>query len=174
LLLGVTIKLSPWSISEPGHLGYDEMNKKILVAVVVAVLFVAGWFLFGKKEKATAPTSGTSKTQSDQNNKDTGTASNASDQAQTQTNSVMYTNSGFSPNEITVKVGTEVTFGNGSSKQMWVASDPHPTHTDLPGFDAKQAMGTGESFKYIFKKAGTFGYHNHINPSDTGKVIVEP
>lgn len=89
------------------------------------------------------------------------------------TNTITYTDNGFSPQTITVKVGTPVTFVNQSSTGMWVASNPHPVHTDLPGFDEKQSVDSGGSYTYTFEKVGSWGFHNHRNPSDGGTVIVQ-
>ncbi len=86
---------------------------------------------------------------------------------------VEYTNSGFSPASLTVKVGDTVTFVNHSSNQMWVASNPHPIHTDLSGFDEKTAVGNGGSYSYTFTTAGTHNYHNHVHASDGGTIIVQ-
>jgi len=78
----------------------------------------------------------------------------------------------FSPAVITVKKGTTVTWTNTGSAQVWIASNPHPTHTDYPGFDSKAAIGTGESYSFTFNKVGSWGYHNHLNPTVMGTVIV--
>lgn len=75
----------------------------------------------------------------------------------------------FAPDTLTVKAGTTVKFVNGSSSPMWVASAPHPTHTDYPEFDQKQS---GNEYAFIFTRVGTWKYHNHLNPADTGTVIV--
>jgi plastocyanin len=85
---------------------------------------------------------------------------------------VKYAENGFSPLVITVKVGTAVTFTNSSTKNMWVASNPHPAHTGLPGFDELKSVASGGTYTYTFTKVGTWKYHNHILPSDTGTVIV--
>lgn len=87
--------------------------------------------------------------------------------------SVEYTDNGFTPKSVTVKVGTTVTFINNSSKKMWIASAPHPQHTDLPGFDELEGAEEGGSYKYTFTKVGTWKFHNHLNPSDFGSVTVE-
>jgi plastocyanin len=79
------------------------------------------------------------------------------------------TDSGFMPVAVTVKQGTPVMFVNKSSRQMWVASNPHPTHTDLPGFDELKA---GDTYTYVFDKVGTWGYHDHFSPSTQGQVVV--
>ncbi len=87
---------------------------------------------------------------------------------------VTYTDSGYDPASLTVKSGTNVTFKNESSGPMWTASDPHPTHTDLSGFDSKKGTPSGESYTFKFDKAGTYTYHNHLNPGKQGKIIVLP
>lgn len=89
------------------------------------------------------------------------------------TATVTHNDSGFSPKSVTVKVGDTVRFTNASDDLMWVASDFHPTHTKLSGFDEKNAAGKGGSYEFIFTKSGTWSYHNHIQTSETGSVIVE-
>lgn len=85
---------------------------------------------------------------------------------------VTFTNKGFSPSPVTVKKGTVVTFVNESNNSMWVASDPHPTHTLLPGFDELASVGNGGTYDYTFVKVGTWTYHNHLTPTIKGTVIV--
>jgi len=87
-------------------------------------------------------------------------------------NQVSYTDNGFTPSLTTILVGTTVTFTNNSSGDMWVASSPHPTHTDLPGFDEKVAAVSGGTYSYTFNTVGNWGYHNHRNPSQGGTVVV--
>lgn len=89
------------------------------------------------------------------------------------TTKVSYTDTGFSPATVTIKAGSTVKFTNNSSQSMWVASDPHPIHNGLAGFDERASVEKGGTYSFTFSKAGTFGYHNHLNPSDTGTVIVE-
>jgi plastocyanin len=85
---------------------------------------------------------------------------------------VTFTDKGFSPSPVTVKVGTTVTFVNESSSGMWVASDPHPTHTLLPGFDQLASAGKNGTYEYTFTKIGTWTYHNHLNPTVKGTIVV--
>ena len=88
------------------------------------------------------------------------------------TSSVQYGDSGFTPNTVSVKAGTTVRFSNQSSRGMWVASAVHPTHQLLPGFDQLQSVGKGGTYEYTFAKVGTWKYHNHVNATDTGTVVV--
>lgn len=85
---------------------------------------------------------------------------------------ITYTDNGFEPFTITIKINTNVTFTNKSNGMMWIASNPHPAHTDLPGFDQKNSIGKGGLYTYTFSKIGTWKYHNHNAPEKTGVVIV--
>lgn len=93
-----------------------------------------------------------------------------------------YTDSGFSPAVLTVKVGTTVTFLNGASDAMRIASNPHPVHTGYPTtggcvgstFDACHNIDPGSSWTFTFDKVGTWGFHNHLNPVEMGTIVVQP
>lgn len=85
---------------------------------------------------------------------------------------VTYTDSGFGPASITITQGAAVTFVNESSRSMWVASAVHPTHQLLPGFDQLTSVARNGTYEYTFTKVGTWKYHNHMNPADTGSVVV--
>lgn len=86
---------------------------------------------------------------------------------------IEYTDSGFSPKTVTVKVGDTVTWTNKAEKPMWVASAPHPTHTDLAGFDELSSVEKGGTYSFTFTKAGNWKYHNHMKTSDFGAVVVQ-
>ena len=102
------------------------------------------------------------------------------DEAETQS-AITYTSGGFSPSVINVKKGEEVTFLNESGGAMWPASAIHPTHTLYPTqggcvgstFDACQGIEPGEAWSFKFDIAGTWKYHNHLNSSQTGTIVVE-
>ena len=86
---------------------------------------------------------------------------------------IRYTGSAFSPNSITISVGDTVRFENvGQTAAMWPAAAPHPSHTSVPGFDALRPLDTGGEYEFTFTKAGTVRYHNHLNPVQTGTIIV--
>lgn len=78
----------------------------------------------------------------------------------------------FSPKDITVLVGTAVTFRNDSLIQnIQVASDPHPAHTDHPEFDSG-FLAPGESYTFVFWNVGEYAYHNHLLPGVGGAIHV--
>jgi len=86
---------------------------------------------------------------------------------------VRVTDSGYEPGSISVRVGTTVTFVNESSRPVQTASDVHPIHQLLPGFDALRGFAPGESYSFTFQKVGTWRYHNHFRAQHGGVVIVE-
>jgi plastocyanin len=96
-------------------------------------------------------------------------------------NIVTYTDSGFSPSILSVKKGSTVTFKNTASDDMRVASNPHPIHNGYPTmggcvsstFDSCKNISPGQSWSFKFDIVGTWGYHNHLNPSEGGEVVVQ-
>ena len=100
-------------------------------------------------------------------------------------NAIKITSTGFEPKTLTVKAGTTVTFVNEDSNKHWPASAMHPTHTVYPGsdikkcasneniFDACKGLVSGESFFFTFNEKGSWGYHDHLRSSSTGKIVVE-
>ena len=81
-------------------------------------------------------------------------------------------NFSFNPRYIRVKAGAIINWTNNDSIDHLVASDPHPGHTNLPGFESP-SLAPGASYSFIFDKLGAFDYHCHFHPSIIGKIIVE-
>ena len=94
---------------------------------------------------------------------------------------VTYTDSGFSPASVTIRNGGTVTFQNNSSRAFRPASDPHPAHNGYPepgtcnghAFDPCGAVPVGALWSFTFHTSGTWGYHDHLNPSKEGMVVVK-
>ncbi len=110
-------------------------------------------------------------------NGNTNAATNSSTPAAANVNTstataITITSSGFSPSAVTVKAGTVVTWTNSSGADVRVASDPHPTHTDLPELDSS-TLANGDSYSFTFTKVGTWGYHDHFEPTLKGSVTVQ-
>lgn len=100
-----------------------------------------------------------------------------------ETVTVTYTDQGFAPKTVNVKVGTKITFVDEASKNMWVATNEHPSHMGYAGTarqdhcpdtagTAFDQCATGSSYSFTFNKVGTWEYHNHTSASDEGKVVV--
>jgi plastocyanin len=80
-------------------------------------------------------------------------------------NLVTIENYSFAPNELTVAVGTEVTWVNKDD-------DAHTVVTTGSTFKSK-ALDTGEKFSFTFHDPGTYEYFCSIHPNMKGKVIVK-
>ena len=95
---------------------------------------------------------------------------------------ITYTDTGFSPADITVQKGQRVRFLNTSHLEVWPASGIHPTHTLYPekestdclgsSFDACRGLQKGEFFDFTFNYVGTWRYHDHLHAEMTGSVKV--
>lgn len=86
---------------------------------------------------------------------------------------VLYTTSGFTPSVVHVGSGQTVIFKNTITDDLRIASNPHPNHTDYPGFDSGFSIPKDGEYVFTFRKKGTWGYHNHFTPSRGGQVVVE-
>lgn len=86
---------------------------------------------------------------------------------------ISMTATGFQPGNLTINAGDTVKFVNRDTAAHWPASNPHPTHTNYSGFDAKQAVAAGSSWSFTFTKTGSWGYHDHLAPSMGGTIIVK-
>lgn len=89
---------------------------------------------------------------------------------------VTVSDSGFDLSEVTVKSGGKITWTNSSSSKVQVASDPHPIHTEnkeLTNGEFVADLAPGASVTVTVTKTGTWGYHDHLNAAQRGKVIVE-
>ena len=86
---------------------------------------------------------------------------------------VIYNASGFSPNTVTIKKGGAVIFQNKTGKPASVASGAHPTHLLYPEFDQYKTEQRGQNeFRFVFEQVGTWKYHDHLNATMTGTVVV--
>ena len=91
-------------------------------------------------------------------------------------NQVLVTSSGFSPQTITIKAGESVTWINAAGAGVYVAPDNHPDHTKYQGIwddDGTGDIANGQEYSQTFQRAGTYTYHNHLDSTVTGTVVVE-
>lgn len=144
------------------------MNSKFFIGIVIVIVLIGGFSLFYKKGSYSPSINPQSKTESaNPMSKKTNPAS----EDKNGQNIVTLGENGFSPVTLTVKAGTKVTWLNKSGKKAAINSDPHPIHTNysllnLGSFESE------DSLSLTFDKAGTFGYHNHLNPSQKGTIYV--
>lgn len=89
-----------------------------------------------------------------------------------QTAKVQITPDGFVPATIKILPGSQVTWINADNKTHKIAANPHPTHSDLSELESPELV-PGASYTYKYGQKGIFGYHDHLDITKTGIVIVE-
>lgn len=89
------------------------------------------------------------------------------------TASVNITEDGFAPSTIKVNIGTVVIWHNLDHKPHRIAANPYGTHSTLPSLDSMSKIPPNGTYRYTFDKAGTYGYHDELNPKINGTVIVK-
>ena len=76
---------------------------------------------------------------------------------------ITITASGVSPNNVTVPIGSRVTFVNNDNRTHEPASDPHPSHGSCPPIDQVGGIPAGQSrTSGNLNTAGTCSYHDPI------------
>lgn len=85
---------------------------------------------------------------------------------------IVKTTNGFVPSRIIIDAGDSVTFSSVENSEFWPASDAHPTHGLLPGFDPKRALGSTETWGMTFTSPGVWSFHDHLDPQMKGQIIV--
>lgn len=137
------------------------MNKQVTIGIIILLVIGGGYVFLNKNTLYKSSGTNTSKT----------TSINPSiDQKAVAT--ITYSNTGFSPLSTTVKSGDIVAVTNSSSSDLQMQSNPHPAHTD----DTDLNIGVVKSSatkNFTVTKTGTFGFHNHFNPTDTAKITIE-
>ena len=148
------------------------MNNKTLV-IIIAVLVLIGAVVvvagkLGNKTSQPIETTGQPSTPARSTTKQ-GTGGTVPKET---IKNVTLASSGFDPKAVTVKAGTRVIWLNKSGGGATVNSAVHPTHQVYPPLNLGE-FPDGSSVQLVFDKAGTYKYHNHLNPSQTGTVVAE-
>lgn len=107
------------------------------------------------------------------NKKPSSTVNAATTKALYAPSQVDITSTGFVPATVSVKPGQAVVWTNHDTAPHIVASDPYPSDNTLPGLNSVQQLTTNDSYTYIFNHTGTFTYHDNLNPSLEGTVVVK-
>ena len=80
---------------------------------------------------------------------------------------IAITSSGVSPKNVTVVLGTQVTFVNNDNRPHEIASDPHPSHGDCPQINQVGLIQPGNNRQTgNLTTARTCGFHDHREPSN--------
>ncbi len=130
------------------------MNTKNLIVVVIVLAVVGGSYLFLTKDTEIKSIVG------------------ATEILEETTVTIVRTENGYEPKEVTVKKGDVVLWTNESGEFHWPASDLHPTHGIYPEFDPLKPIASGDIWKFKFDKVGVWKFHDHIRANKVGTVTV--
>lgn len=143
-------------------------SKNVTLAVVVVLIaLIGGYFLLKGSSQSTPPTT------LQQTSPTISASAPLSSNAPTGQMTVTVSEAGISPSSLTVKAGDSVTFTNTGSQVHQINSNPHPTHTDYPPLNTIGKLDPGQSKSLIFPTAGSYGFHDHLNPDFKGTIIVQ-
>lgn len=152
------------------------MSGRNLIIIIVLVLVVAAGFIMIARSMKSSNLSTSAPSQTVQNSSPVmvGSSSpNASSSGAMSQNIINISSNGFSPSTVTIKVGDTVTWMNKDSAPHQVNSDVHPTHLLYPPLNTIGLLNPGEKKSLSFPTAGTFKFHDHLNPQFTGSVVVQ-
>ncbi len=142
------------------------MRNLVIGVVVVAVLLLGGYLLMNGSKKPTSSNNSSTNTNTSTNNSTT-----ASDSV-----TVTYTDSGFTPSSVTLKKGGTLTWKNDASDQVQIGVNPHPVHTGnraITNGEFTLDLNPGDTKTITINDTGTFGYHDHLDPTISGTIIVQ-
>jgi plastocyanin len=145
--------------------------RNALIAVVVVLVLAGGYFLVNNKSQTTTTTPTPSASSTENQTPSTAITQSIEEDASKETN-ITLTQDGFAPQTVTIKAGEKVVWTNNSGDVATVNSSKHPTHQDYPPLNLGQFQD-GEKLELVFDKPGTYMYHDHLNPTRFGKIIVE-
>lgn len=145
---------------------------KIATVIVIAIIILGGGYLIlHKSSNSPAPAAESSSTPAASHQTASDTQA-ATPPATTAAATITYTSKGFEPASTTVKSGDTVKIANTSDEAMSFNSDPHPTHTDNPQLNVGE-VDAGQSKTVTLTTKGNWGFHNHFDPSERGRIVVQ-
>ena len=169
------------------------MNTNTLITIIVVIAVIVGGFFFFFAQDANAPEPEDAmqemmeEVMSEEGGAMREHMEEVMHEGEAKTVTITYTDEGYAPADVSISLGDTVTFVNESSRDMWPASNIHPTHTVYPGssiqkcnseerntiFDACEGLPAGELYAFTFSEAGAWKYHDHLRPREGGTISVQ-
>lgn len=160
---------------QPKNTGYGKKSiwQWVVIYIVIGAIVygLLYFFVFAKKGGYNYNQTGPSQQPTTQQQV-TARPTSGAQTANQQENTVTLTQNGFSPATLTVKAGTTVTWVNKSGTDATVNSNPHPIHTAYLPLNLGN-FSDGATLSLSFDKPGTYGYHNHLDASQKGTIVVQ-
>ncbi len=133
------------------------MNKGLLaLIIIIIIIIIAGITIYSiQSSRPNVQPVGNNTTNQSMGNNTTATAPTV----------ISIQNMTFSPNNLTVKSGTNVQWINNDNGQHQIVSDS--------GAFQSNVLNPGESYNFYFAKSGIYGYHDALNSTITGTITVQ-
>lgn len=156
-------------------------TKILLIFIVVVVVVLVGYAIFQSRTEAPTTNYGTPTAPEATPPSVMPPAATPTQTPVIKTFEIAYDGTAYSPKTITIKVGDTVKYINQSTVDMWPASAMHPTHKVYPTtggcigstFDACRGIAPYGSWSFKFDIVGSWKYHDHLNPTAWGTIVVE-
>ena len=138
---------------------YGRTNKRHLaLIIIIIIIIVAGVYLYYAQ-------SSNRNVQTGINNSTNQSMGNNSSNMTSNPNMISIQNTAFSPNNLTVRSGTNVQWINNDNKQHQIVSDSGAFQSPI--------LNPGDSYNFYFAKSGIYGYHDALNSTITGTITVQ-
>lgn len=135
---------------------------KTTLAGIAALLVFVGIYVVGLNSRQDATSGGTkTNTSLDLN------AVKENDVAAT----ITYTGKGFEPDAAAIPVNSYIRVRNRSIRMLKFMSDPYNQNSAEPELN-KGEIKPGDSVKFFITQKGAWGFHNALDPSETGQLTV--
>ena len=137
---------------------YNKPNKGLLaLIIIIIIIIIAGvsiYYALSPKPNV-QPVGNNSSNQSIGNSSSNMTAASV----------ISIQNGTFNPSTLTIKSGTNVQWINNDNAKHQIMSDS--------GSFQSNVLNQGDSYNFFFDKTGIYGYHDALNSSVTGTIIVQ-
>jgi plastocyanin len=144
---------------------YRRTSRGLLaLIIIIIIIIVAGVYLYYAQSSNPNVQTGmnNSTNQSLANNTSIGNNSTNVTSAAT---TVSIQNMTFNPNKITIRSDTNIQWINNDNVQHQIVSDTGAFQSNI--------LNPGDSYNFFFGKTGIYGYHDALNPTITGTIIVQ-
>lgn len=138
---------------------YRRIDKRLLALIIIIIIIIAaGVILY-------ATQSSRPNVQTGMNNSSNQSLGNNSSNVTSAVSTITIQNGTFNPNNLTIRSGTNVQWINNDSTQHQIVSDTGAFQSPI--------LNSGDSYNFFFGKSGIYGYHDALNATITGTVIVQ-
>ncbi len=140
--------------------------------VVILVVLLGSVFIMNNLHYSMAPTEVTKKLSQDENIEQIGGEMTGACQQVYTSHKITIQDGKVSPATLEAHLCDAVTFINMDNKVREIAFGPHPTHDSYAGEEVLVRKGRPKTI--TLNEAGTFSYHDHLDPAVIGYLTVNP